>query len=440
MQDHTSKQKNTYNSKSESESSGGILSTIFSPYLTFRRFVKNNGVASFSDARTQNELLYLTMAMGVFSILQRAKPWHKPPTADTLGFTPRIQDHPFVAYMIENLTMVGLVSLALKVFPAGTMENEFEEEVVVKIDGNGASAGKTVIEKRKKALWRVFLLRYLHSVGRMCFLSDLGHQIIKVYCEKLYDHRPYFSMDAPPPDTSSLLAKEYFGTNFPMYIAFGIIEAGFADVTNWMFNPPKKVEEESTTASTNNNIIENKQSGLRKLISYLSTSPVLASLVKLAMMRAGVDLAFYYFHKTLHSEPFYKSIHFYHHQHNNPRLHTNYHFTIIDLIVESVLPILVSFAGTNLLFGASYTALERLVFTYYLGLFELASHSGKEYPVVTWFPPLSPLLNYFWEVDKDDVLFHTTHHMIVFCNYSISKWPDKLFGTFKLVTPDYVKS
>jgi sterol desaturase/sphingolipid hydroxylase (fatty acid hydroxylase superfamily) len=65
-------------------------------------------------------------------------------------------------------------------------------------------------------------------------------------------------------------------------------------------------------------------------------------------------------------------------------------------------------------------------------MFEGGSHSGKEIPVVTWFPPLSPIVGYFTGFDYRLIEYHTRHHQLYNCNYSISPWPDKLMGSYQM--------
>jgi sterol desaturase/sphingolipid hydroxylase (fatty acid hydroxylase superfamily) len=52
-------------------------------------------------------------------------------------------------------------------------------------------------------------------------------------------------------------------------------------------------------------------------------------------------------------------------------------------------------------------------------------------PCTSLIAPLAPLYNdcFGWDWDRRNVEFHHSHHQILKCNYSITQWPDHLFGT-----------
>ena len=74
--------------------------------------------------------------------------------------------------------------------------------------------------------------------------------------------------------------------------------------------------------------------------------------------------------------------------------------------------------------------------TGYIQWYEIASHSGKEVPTVSYFPPLAPLYTAAQAlgpgVDARNVAFHDRHHGLVKCNYGITQWCDMLMGTRRM--------
>ena len=41
------------------------------------------------------------------------------------------------------------------------------------------------------------------------------------------------------------------------------------------------------------------------------------------------------------------------------------------------------------------------------------------------------MLQAFGDVDDSNALFHHSHHTLVFCNYGITQWCDRVMGTAK---------
>ena len=88
------------------------------------------------------------------------------------------------------------------------------------------------------------------------------------------------------------------------------------------------------------------------------------------------------------------------------------------------------------LLGIKVSLTEQAVMTGSYIYFESASHAGKEYPAVTWFPLLSPVVGWLTGMDDRLVEYHTRHHQLYNCNYSIAPWPDKLMGTYRIDLPE----
>jgi sterol desaturase/sphingolipid hydroxylase (fatty acid hydroxylase superfamily) len=123
-------------------------------------------------------------------------------------------------------------------------------------------------------------------------------------------------------------------------------------------------------------------------------------------------------------------IHKRHHEHNEPQVWTNQHFSIPDLFIEAIFPMIAAF-GTLIAAGIKISPLEQKLLGNYVIWLEALSHSGKPMPCTSLLAPLAPLYNYFFQWDRRNVEFHHSHHQLLRCNYSITPWADHLFGTTK---------
>ena len=152
-------------------------------------------------------------------------------------------------------------------------------------------------------------------------------------------------------------------------------------------------------------------------------------LLKLGMMRVLADIVFYVVHGALHTKPLYRLLHKRHHEHVATALPTNFHFTVIDLLLEGFLPLFAANRALDLA-GVRFNTFERFLGFTYLQWYEAGSHSGKAVPTVTYFPPLSPLYRFFLgNVDEHNVAFHQAHHRFGRGNYGITQWLDYALGT-----------
>ena len=163
---------------------------------------------------------------------------------------------------------------------------------------------------------------------------------------------------------------------------------------------------------------------------------VLPFIGKLAVIRAIVDVSFYGIHRLLHTRPLYGALHKYHHTHYTTALPTNFHFTATDLLLEAFVPLFIGMRFVEGVLGMPSSMLEVYLFTGYIQWFEIASHSGKEVPTVSYFPPLAPIYAHEAalgpECDARNVAFHDQHHGLVRCNYGITQWMDMLLGTRRM--------
>ena len=114
--------------------------------------------------------------------------------------------------------------------------------------------------------------------------------------------------------------------------------------------------------------------------------------------------------------------------------HTEQHFTWFDQFMEAIFPLYVvnfTFLGAGI--PASRWELQ-LIFAAVI-YYESASHTGKEAPVVSFFPPLAPLVHRLTGSDADLIKYHSVHHARYRCNYSISPWVDRIMGSYRIDFP-----
>jgi sterol desaturase/sphingolipid hydroxylase (fatty acid hydroxylase superfamily) len=162
-------------------------------------------------------------------------------------------------------------------------------------------------------------------------------------------------------------------------------------------------------------------------------------LPKLLAIRIISDFAFYLIHYALHLRYLFSLIHKTHHEHVYTVLETNYHFSVADLVCEGFLPFFTSLQLLTMFFvylgypGLGMSRLDIQLCSTYVYWLEIGSHTGKEIPTLSFFPPLSIIYRYFYpDFDSHNVLFHESHHNLVTHNYGINRWTDQLFGTEKL--------
>lgn len=168
-------------------------------------------------------------------------------------------------------------------------------------------------------------------------------------------------------------------------------------------------------------------------------------LLRLAVVRLAVDVAFYAFHRALHTPMFFGPLHRRHHEHRSPHVWTNYHFTAVDLFVEGFAPFGVGLAALELL-GLRCSRLEYLLLLSHIMYYEIGSHAGKPAPVISYFPPFALAYNAFYAVvlgkespDANNVWFHHCHHVFYTGNYGITPWLDAVLGTRKMPPPRFGK-
>lgn len=165
------------------------------------------------------------------------------------------------------------------------------------------------------------------------------------------------------------------------------------------------------------------------LLQDLQRLKILQFTAKLAMARCGTDLLFWLGHYLIHQRGSYGLIHKRHHEHKNPSIWTNQHFTVVDFIIEALIPTGGSIAVMNAA-GIKMSRLETILIVLYVDWLESCSHSGKPIPASSLLAPIAPVYRaLLGDLDRRNVEFHQCHHEMLHCNYSITQWPDHLFGT-----------
>mmetsp|Transcript_26079 Transcript_26079/g.63025 ORF Transcript_26079/g.63025 Transcript_26079/m.63025 type:complete len:203 (+) Transcript_26079:18-626(+) len=168
----------------------------------------------------------------------------------------------------------------------------------------------------------------------------------------------------------------------------------------------------------------------KELAGFVRSQGVGPFLLKFAVARIFFDLSFYLNHRSIHHRKLYAAIHSKHHEHHEPGLSTNQHFTVSDLFLEGTAPLLAGLGALFLLefFGSRVTRFEATYILVAMLWYLNVSHTGKQVPTGSIFPPLA----FIPDIDAKlggGVAHHHQHHRAVRCNYGIAAWPDIAFGT-----------
>eukprot|EP00924_Labyrinthula_sp_SR-Ha-C_P014638 snap_masked-scaffold_34-processed-gene-3.47-mRNA-1 protein AED:1.00 eAED:1.00 QI:0/-1/0/0/-1/1/1/0/356 len=297
-----------------------------------------------------------------------------------------IQDHPVIAYLLENSSPWILSILA------GTLRQRL-----------GEPKGK--------------LSCFLRGLGENILLEEGAMMYNHLLVTKIYSHSPYFSRNKKVQPIGKV-CKNYFTTNFPMMVVHAFIETMFLKrLRDWTRKAYYK----------KHNFTPVIYSQLLKVSLGHTIRYPLLFLFKLCFLRFTSDLMFWFFHYIMHKKEFY-SIHKKHHEHNVCRLKTNYHFSFLDFLLEAQVPFILSTAFLNklnpLLFFTEQ--FEHNVLMVYFFNLEILSHAGKAVPLMGTIAPLTLFFKYW---DDWNNYYHETHHNLIRCNYSITPFWDWVFGT-----------
>mmetsp|Transcript_8955 Transcript_8955/g.10268 ORF Transcript_8955/g.10268 Transcript_8955/m.10268 type:complete len:341 (+) Transcript_8955:77-1099(+) len=279
----------------------------------------------------------------------------------------KVVDHPALSWVLDNFAKVAI-----------------------------ACAG---IQFRKKFTFGTSLpARILKEMANVAFLQECTIAWHWILVNKVYSHIPFFDKNRKNQSVKESL-KDYMNSNMPVIVIIALLETFF-------LKSARELQEQK--------------------ITFDKRFKPFKFLVKLLYVRVVTDLFFWLGHKLIHRRENYW-IHKKHHEHNKTRIWTNYHFSLLDLLIEAFIPFLVATLSLGAISNSMYLPEEEIavIGSYIIGL-EVNSHAGKPLPTMSVFPPLGPLLSYW---DDWNVWFHETHHNRLKCNYSITPYWDHIFGT-----------
>jgi sterol desaturase/sphingolipid hydroxylase (fatty acid hydroxylase superfamily) len=327
----------------------------------------------------EKKIALVALAMCVLAHLRRRemrKRWLGPANVDDKQCYP-IVDHPAFGYLFENILCFGTAFAIDKYIPPVDKARPLRSLLIILARGWAMVNSSLIIEK--------------------------------IVASTIYSHVPYFSARKPAQDLWTIMI-DYLRCNLPVEIVNSLLQLFVLYRL-----PDAKV----------NTLIVNPES--------LQLFPTIA---KFMFCRMVVDITFGAAHRFMHENQWvYDNVHRLHHEHTAPRTQTNLHFTWLDQFIEAVLPIYVSFSALSAL-RMPPSRYEQTILAMPLLYYESCSHSGKEIPIVTWVPFLSPLVDWFTGCDQRLIEYHTRHHQLYRCNYSISPWWDKMNGTYRIDLPD----
>lgn len=286
---------------------------------------------------------------------------------DDRGYREKFLSHPMVAWFIENSCCLSMAALTTLLVPRPTSGN---------------------------------IPQSAFSVVCGSILSEVVSNFLMLLCSNLYKHVPLFSETGRPTLSVWGMFQEWIRCH--MWI----------DIVNAL-----SVGAQTAALAPNDFFIAQVKRDF---------SPA-KFLLKFAIVRVWSDVGFWLGHRALHHPVLYNRLHRKHHEHSRPSLATNYHFDPIDFWIEAFLPLTAGLITLDKL-GLKPVRFEASLMINYIIWHAVGSHSGKALPVVTWFPPLAPLYQLVTGPEHG-ARHHDVHHARLNCNYSLSVWPDILFGT-----------
>ena len=216
----------------------------------------------------------------------------------------RWQDHPFAAWALENGCLFGVALLRIGLTPKGAL----------------AHVGRP-------------LRGFLSNLAGGVFLIESMILAQTFLVQRVYAHLPYFHrVSSETRGTVWEMLKDWLTANarvhvFGSCLAVALAEAGARRGGFWL---APGLAEPGKMASA----LAVRQGPFR-LVPFL---------VKLAIMRVASDIVFYAAHWCLHLKGVYALVHKRHHEHKETRIHTNFHFTALDLLLEGFLPVFTGLA------------------------------------------------------------------------------------------------
>lgn len=286
----------------------------------------------------------------------------------------KLVDHPVVAWLIENCS-IWLVAFVASLFTP----------------------------KKRNSFLKTLFWNFISG----CAVVEVSMLIQRFLVRVVYAHIPYFA-----------------GKKRPRFKAYDV----FYDFLRTL------VPSQAIGSLFNTVMIRQLDAKEYYMLHHSRFNP-LTWLIRMATVRFVVDLVFFGGHYILHSKLY--AIHKRHHEHVKTALPTNYHFTVPDLLIEGFLPVYVAVIVLAIIKNQGLkmfksTAFDSALYFSYILWYEIGSHCGKPLPTVSMFPPFSILYNCIGKgIDRHNVKFHEKHHNLVNCNYGITPWLDRLFGTCK---------
>ena len=292
----------------------------------------------------------------------------------------RWQDNPLAQYLLENGSIVLIALATYKVGPRVGTE-------------------QTLSSQFARALASVTLQEWATNAAQFLFVTSV------------YPHIPYFATNGLPSTATSLrlTVKDWIASSFFTNL---LAAAGMTVLRRNGARAPEAFQD----------------------VRWFSEG-ALAFLRKLAIARVLVDVVFWAVHRALHSDLLYARVHKLHHQHYQCRTSTNFHFTVLDQVLEGPFPIFVAVCAQVMGLGYPFSPFELALCLEFFYWHLSATHSGKTLPTHSYFPPLSIVYRHFWDVDKHGIVHHERHHNCPDTNFGITHWIDWVMGTLDLSAP-----
>ena len=214
----------------------------------------------------------------------------------------RWQDHPFAAWALENGCLFGVALLRFGLNPKGSLTH----------------IGRPL---------RAFLSNL--AGGVLLIESMILAQMFLV--QRVYAHLPYFHrVSSETRGTVWEMLKDWLTANARVHVFGSCLAVALAEA--------------GTRGGGGGRAARLAEPGklARALAERQGPFRLVPFLVKLAIMRVASDIVFYAAHWCLHLKGVYALVHKRHHEHKETRIHTNFHFSALDLLLEGFLPV---FAG-----------------------------------------------------------------------------------------------
>ena len=244
-----------------------------------------------------------------------------------------------------------------------------------------------------------FLGRYWRGMIVAVFVEQFAIGIHAWVIERLYKHIPHFKAEFPEKTKMDIL-KDFTTSNLIGHLIVICFDAA------WYYQYRD----------------HDKAAGLHDL-----PFRPLVFLYRLIFVRILTDLAFYVGHYILHMKKYY-FLHKRHHEQSNVDVTSNYTFSPADNLVEGNIPFFLALLTFNRVhpYWSCNEPFTITALAIYIFQLEITGHAGKPMPTMSMFPPIGLLMRKW---DDWNSWFHTNHHRLLKCNYSVTPFWDWVFGT-----------